>query len=256
MGGGIGNTAKRIIDALRSRRLQSLDYTLVDLEPNNLVAARRRLRAWAQSNGFDVTSAESRLVMDGEVEITVDLVENDIFAFSEGRSGSYDVIVAQAILDLLPLNSALRTLKSCGEEGSLWYFPLHYDGVTAFEPVVEPRLDAKIEQLYNESMSGPGENGGALTGRRLLSRVRVEGAQLLDAGSSDWIVFSGREGYTDDERTLLKAMLGFVQNELSSHPSLDSNQFATWMDKRNHQLATNELVLLVHHVDVLAEQQT
>lgn len=244
VGGGVGTTVQRIVESLGARGGKpTVHYTFVDREPKNVAAARKRLTKWLDQREGGAVS--------------IDFVTEDLFSFAHASSATYDAIVAQAVLDLLPVAKVLRTLRPLLADDGLWYLPIHFDGVTAFEPPVDPDLDAKIERLYHASMIPDGKDGvdGPYTGRRLMSRLREAGGRLLEAGSSDWVVHGTKDGYPQEEEYFLHHVLHFVEQELSGHPALSSDDFAGWIRDRRRQVERGELIYIAHQLDVLARQE-
>ena len=258
VGGGVGATVERVVEALEHESPRALHYTLVDIEAENIAAARERLRRWARRRGYSVSGEDPQTWSDGPMEVSVQFINADLFDVASAQENqSYDAIIAQAVLDLLNIPATLRALRSLHREGGLWYLPIHFDGVTAFEPTVDATLDARIERLYHESMAGtPEREGGAAgvhCGRRLLTHLPEAGVPLLRAGSSDWVVFPRDGAYPANEAYFLYHILHFVEAELSGHPELDEQEFADWLHTRRRQIAEGELVYIAHQLDVLAE---
>ena len=258
IGAGTGATAKRVADALRDTRVDSLRYTLVDIESDNLDAARKELLRWSRDEGFDVWGSESRVVLTGgEVDVSFSFVDADLFDFAAAYDDPpVDALIAQAVLDLFDVADALRHLEPILDAEGLWYLPIHYDGVTAFEPPDDAELDRTIESLYNASMSDEEEGrSGAHCGRRLLSHLREQDMDLIDAGSSDWVVFAGEDDtYRGDEAYFLQHILHFIEEELRGHPELNDEAFANWLAERRRQIAEGKLMYIAHQLDVLAQK--
>lgn len=245
VGGGIGTTVERVVDTLENREVGSIEYTLVDVESQNVDAARERLLSWSDERTREGSA--------GQVSIRYETA--DLFDFATAEDESYDAIIAQAVLDLLSVPEVLNALRPLLATNGLWYLPIHFDGVTAFEPLIDPDLDSRIQRLYHASMTAEEhERDGPHTGRRLLTRLREQSATLIDAGSSDWVVFADNEGYSDDEAYFLQHILHFIEEELSGHPELESDAFADWLEKRRRQINTGELIYVAHQLDVLARQ--
>lgn len=256
VGGGVGATAERIIEAVEDRSVDVLDYTFVDVNPDNVKAAQSSLRRWAREKGYTVSGQESQRWTDGCIEISIQFVTADLFKYADSYDGdSHDAIVAQAVLDLYPIPKVFRRLRPLLHTRGLWYLPIHFDGVTAFEPPVDPALDARIERLYHESMrTDTGQEtvrDGAHCGRRLLTHLRNANPTLLEAGASDWVVFSRKSGYPHDESYFLHHILHFVETELSGHPDLKPGAFAEWLDERRRQIENGDLIYVAHQLDVL-----
>lgn len=257
VGAGVGATVERVVDALESRTVDALDITIVDLEAANIEAAQDALRTWAQDRGYAVSGPRPQVWTDGPIDVSIRFQTADLFDFAAAHEGpSYDAIVAQAVLDLLPMSRALRALGSLLGPRGLWYLPIHFDGSTVFEPLVDPDLDARVERLFHESMADPeaeqGERVGAHCGRRLLGHFRDADATLLEAGSSDWVVFPTDGTYPGDEDYFLHHILQFVETELTGHPALDPAAFADWIATRRRQIEAGELIYIAHQLDVLA----
>lgn len=258
VGGGVGATVERIVEALEHESTRTLHYTLVDIEAENIAAAQERLRTWAQRRGYSVSGQDTQTWSDGPMEVSVQFINANLFDVASAHDDqSYDAIIAQAVLDLLNIPATLRALRPLHRAGGLWYLPIHFDGVTAFEPPVDATLDARVERLYHESMAGtPEREGGAAgvhCGRRLLTHLPEAEVPLLRAGSSDWVVFPRDGAYPADEAYFLHHILHFVETELSGHPELESQTFADWLHTRRRQIAEGELVYIAHQLDVLAQ---
>ena len=66
--------------------------------------------------------------------------------------GVYDLVIAQAFLDLVDLDSVLPLIGASLRPGGLIYLCINFDGGTIFDPVVDAELDARIEALYHRTM--------------------------------------------------------------------------------------------------------
>jgi len=252
-GGGVGATVQRIVEALEEPSPNRLHYTFVDLEPDNVEAAQDRLHTWADRRGYSVSGHDRQTWTDGPMEVTVRFITGDLFDVASAQDpGAFDAVVAQAVLDLLDVPAALRALRPLVRTGGLWYLPIHFDGVTAFEPRVDSALDARIERLYHESMSAADDTAGRHCGRRLLTQLPDAGLPLIDAGSSDWIVRPHEGTYPGDEAYFLHHILHFLETELSDHPELEASAVSDWLQTRRRQIDAGELIYIAHQLDVLA----
>ena len=259
VGGGIGATVERIVEALEHESVTRIQYTFVDIAPEHVEAATASLGSWAERKGYDVSGRETQVWTDGPVDVDLQFVTTNLLRATSALSGdSYDAIVAQAVLDLLNIPEALGALRPLLDEDGLWYLPIHFDGITAFEPPIDPALDARIERLYHESMAGSGDReggrAGAHCGRRLLTHLLEGDATLLETGSSDWVVIPRAGEYPGDEAYFLHHVLHFVNAELSEHPAIQPGAFQEWLDTRRRQIEEAKLVYIAHQLDVLAQE--
>jgi hypothetical protein len=94
--------------------------------------------------------------------------------------------------------------------------------------------------------------GDSHTGRNLLLHLRKSGAEILAAGSSDWVVFPKSNGYKDQETYFLHFIVHTIHNELSGHEALDVRSLDSWVAQRHAQIEKGELVFIAKQMDVLA----
>lgn len=172
-----------------------------------------------------------------------------------GTRGKWDLLVANAFLDLVNVPASLPALLALLKPGGLFYFTITFDGASIFQPEIDPDLDAAIETLYHETMDrriiGGKPSGDSKTGRRLFRHIRDAGGELLDAGASDWVVFAGSSGYAADEAFFLHFIIHTVGLALKGNPGLDQARFDQWLDTRHDQIERGALVYIAHQMDFL-----
>ena len=217
-----------------------VDYTAIDSEESNIEVARRQL---------------AHLTSGGESGLRVRLQTANLYDFAARRENRhrFDLIIAHALLDLLHLPTALPSLLQMVRPAGLFYFSINFDGATLFVPEVDPGLDGRIEALYHRSMdtrmTDGQPSGDSRTGRRLFHALRGCGAEVLAAGSSDWVVHPVGGGYPADEAYFLGCILHFVEATLRGHPELDGSEFEDWLSIRRRQVDRGELVYVAHQLD-------
>jgi SAM-dependent methyltransferase len=251
LGAGLGTMVQRCADwALLTRA----HYTLVDSDREALSAAATELRA---ERRFTAENAGTGLrLADGELDLDVELVHADVFEFLASRSAepAYDLVVANAFLDLVDVRALLPALWGVVRPGATCWFSINFDGQTLFLP--EHSLDAELASLYHESMdrrvSQGRPAGDSKTGRHLLERLPESGARILAVGSSDWVVWPSAGGYPADEAYFLRHILHTVAAELSGDPRLDAAALREWVALRHSQVDAGKLVYIAHQLDVLA----
>jgi SAM-dependent methyltransferase len=256
VGCGIGTMLERLLD--RGLLIRA-DYTGIDLQAEFIHEARRRLHGYAaeQNGSFAVPQGSPMQIRTPDLDIRVTLESIDLFDFLDREQGksSWDLLIAHAVLDLIDLPTALPRLLSLLVPGGLFYFTLNFDGATILEPTVEPDLDRLIETLYHGTMDTRRRQnwaaGSSVTGRRLLSSLAALEARLVAAGSSDWIVFPGPDGYPGDEAFFLHTIIDTIGRALHHHPELEPSRLENWLARRHRQIDSNELIYIAHQLDVL-----
>lgn len=250
VGAGVGTMPARL---LRRGLLNHAEYVLVDEQTENIAYASDWLPRWGTEHGLRVERpAPDRLrVFDDARDVQISLAQADVFDFIRAQPPKADLLIAHAFLDLLPMPASLAGLFSLLKPGGLAWLTLNFDGVTTLEPSLDPALDEKIEQLYHRTMDTRPTGGDSRSGRHLFGHLRQAGAQILAAGSSDWLVFPQAGRYPDDEAYFLGFILHFFESSLAGHPELDPTAFAGWLALRRAQLERAELVYIAHQVDFL-----
>ena len=233
IGAGIGTMVERLVE---QQFISSASYTAIDSQVENIHTAQQRLTDLPET-----------------INLTLEAIDLFDFIWREQGKQQWDVLIAHAFLDLMDIPATLPQLFSLLKPGGLFYFSINFDGVTTLEPAIEPALDAKIEQLYHQTMdervTDGQPSGDSRSGRHLFGHLREAGAQILAAGSSDWVVFAGEEGYPADEEYFLQFIVETMHRALAKNPALDEGLFSDWVAKRKAQIETGELVYIAHQLD-------
>jgi SAM-dependent methyltransferase len=256
VGCGIGTMLERLLDR---GVLTRAAYTGIDVEAGCIRAAAQRLQAYAAARQVPLTvdSGGAMLFSTPPQDVRITLETADLFDFLAREPGksAWDLLVAHAFLDLIDLGAALPPLLSHLAPGGLFYFSLNFDGATILEPPIDPDLDALIEALYHRTMdtrSRQGRpSGSSRTGRRLFRHLQEAGASLIAAGSSDWVVFPGPDGYPGDEAYFLHCIIDTIGQALHCHRKLDRSRFQAWVTQRHRQIEARELIYIAHQLDFL-----
>jgi SAM-dependent methyltransferase len=256
VGCGIGTMVERLLDWGLLRR--AAVYTAIDLLPENIDAARERLRLSGLARGYRVAEEAGGLALGPPGPgLKVNLKAADLYDFLEREPGprDWDLIIAHAFLDLVDLAATLPPLLSRLRPGGLCYFTLNFDGSTVFLPAIDAEFDRLIEEQYHQSMDQPrlnGRTGGhSRTGRRLFQALPAAGARVLAAGAADWVVHPGPKGYLGDEAYFLHCIIHTVAAALRDRPQLPGDRFREWVEERHRQIARGELIYLARQLDFL-----
>ena len=255
LGAGIGTMIQRSWEwgLLPERTV----YTALDAAAENIGEARRRLAAWAEMAGIHAGAAPGgglALADSRRAEIHFETADALEFA-GRAHPEPWDLLLAHAFLDLVDIPAILPALFGLLHPGGLFYFTLTFDGVTSFEPAFDAALDAQIEALYHRTMDerrvAGRPSGDSRSGRHLLAHLQAAGAQILAAGSSDWVVVPVRGGYPADEAAFLHFIVNTVEGALTGHPALDAGRLPEWAAARRAQIERGELIYIAHQLDVL-----
>lgn len=256
IGAGIGTMVER---ALEWELVRCADYTALDGMPENIAEASSRLPQWARGRNYSIQQFGDHdfHLTRGAQDIRVHLMAADLFDFlaQTPTAGTWDLLIANAFLDLVDVPETLPRLLGLLKPGGLFYFTITFDGGTLLEPTIDPELDARIEALYHMTMDqriiGGKPSGDSRTGRHFFRHVRDAGAHLLAAGPSDWVVFAGPDGYPGDEQFFLHFIVHTMGSALGDRPELDRKTFAAWVQARHQQVEDGTLVYIAHQLDFL-----
>src|SRR5690348_4507481 len=251
VGAGLGTMVARLMDW---GVVGTGEYILLDADRPLLDDSRRWLRDWAAARCL-----RSDLRPDGlQVgDLRVRLEHAELGRYLEAAHGTQrvpaDVLIANAVLDLVDVPAILPGLLRLLVPGGAYWFTINYDGESIFAP--GHRHDDQVMQAYHRDMDERVRYGrpagDSRTGRRLFHYLRAVGAPALAAGSSDWVVSAGPDGnYPGDEAYFLRSILSTIQDALRSRQDrLEPADLANWLAVRGRQLAAGELVYIAHQLD-------
>lgn len=249
VGMGIGTMLIRL---LRWDVVKKVDYVLVDELTENVEIAREWIPRWAEESGMSVErGGEGQLrIFDRSHDFHIQFECADVFDFIQKHPVPADLLIAHAFLDLMPLPESMPRLLSLTK--NLAWLTINFDGMTSLEPTINAMLDRQIERLYHATMDTRPTGGDSRAGRHLFSHLRKAGAEVLVAGSSDWVVYAKNGKYPADEAYFLHFILHFFEESLRGNVNLDANEFASWLKERHAQIERGELVYIAHQMDFLA----
>lgn len=252
LGAGVGSMVHRLT---QWGVATSGTYTCVDADAESLRVAREHLlEQYGSSASCESEDGSARIhIRSPGLDLQVVLIEADVFAFlAQLGAAGYDLVIANAVLDLIDVPALLPKLWSVLGPGGLFWFSINFDGETILLP--ELALDDSVMRLYHASMDLRARNGGAgdsKTGRHLLQYLPQSGATILEAGSSDWVVWPRDGRYPEDEAYFLHHIVHTIDAELGSHRELDAAVFRAWVQTRHAQVERGELVYIAHQLDVV-----
>jgi hypothetical protein len=233
--------------------LKQAEYIALDTMRENIEFALDWIPDWAGAAGLTAerSGAGSIRLSDPARDIRLTFLCADVFEYIRSGPAPADLLIAHAVLDLLPLPESLAKLFTLTQH--LAWLTINFDGLTTFEPLLEPALDAQLEALYHASLDQRPTGGDSRTGRHLFAHLAAAGARLLAAGPSDWVVHALDGKYPADEAYFLNFILHFFEESLTGHAELDPRKFADWLARRRAQVDGGQLVYIAHQMDFLAQ---
>jgi SAM-dependent methyltransferase len=252
LGCGIGTMVERLLEW---HLAEKVIYLGIDSQFENIQAAENHLGDWATAQGYQIgVGAQEIVLTKGDRFWQVRFQQADATNY-QARPGHYDLLIAQAFLDLVDVPGTLPAYTRWLAPGGLFYFTINFDGETFFEPVSDEVREAKIIKLYHQSMDDRlvyGQpSGDSRTGRHLFNHLKAVGTQILAAGASDWVVYPGSDGYPADEAFFLDCILDFFEVTLKCHPELPQEELIEWLAERRGQVQRGELTYIAHQLDFL-----
>ncbi len=201
------------------------DYTAVDESASFLEIAALRLQDRVRSR-FIASTLED-------------------FASDPSEHGRFDLVFAHAFLDIVELGPSLQALIGLARPGGLLYFPITFDGETIFEPA--HASDDEVLERYHETIGSA--RGSSKTGRRLFHALASHPVEVLEIGSSDWIVHPTEGRYPAEEAFFLGHILEMIEGAVGGEVATD------WASARRRELEKGRLLYIAHQVDYLVRKR-
>ena len=200
-----------------------------------------------------INTAQQRMPASPTTTTRYETISLTDFLAQETGQTKWDMVLAHAVLDLLPVPKILPALFQQIRSGGYFYFTINFDGETIFQPTIDPDLDRQIITLYHQTMDKRVIHndlaGDSRTGRHLFDNLQRAGGEILNAGSSDWIVYPQNGTYIGEEKQFLHYIIHTLSTALAQHPQLNQQQFTSWVATRQCQIEHGELIYIAHQLD-------
>ena len=254
LGAGIGTMVQRLTDWLQP---SNLDYTLMDLNGENINVAKKMLLGITESKLFD---QKLNFAVEGNHkkvgwQIKLNYIKSDVYDLRNVGDELWDGFIANAFFDLIDLETVLPILYQQLKPGGWIYATINFDGETILEPVFDPELDSRIISAYHQTMDLRLVHGalssGSKSGRKLYAAFQDQGFEVKAIGSSDWVVYPKNKVYLADEKFFLSYILNFIEESLYNNPLIGEKELKNWLEIRRKQLDDGELFFIAHQLDYL-----
>lgn len=258
VGTGMGAMLQRLI---LSGSAPSLKLVGVDQDAELIKAAGSKILSLLKNQHYEVTQDGQSTIGSKparKIEVILDHCTHEKF-FHRHANDRFDIITANAFMDLIPLDTTVRLFGDHLAHNGLFYAAINYDaGTTLFPSYPDEQFEDELLQAYDASMEARmacnRRTGGAKSGRRLLSAMQNVGLDVIAYGSSDWNITPIRGKYLDQDKTCVFYLLELLRKEGERQPSLDSRKLSHWFETRLGLTQQNRLGIIVHQLDILAKK--
>ena len=244
IGAGTATMIERLLDA---ELLMNCRYTALELEPGFRDHAMERMRAASKKHdlAFTVVDPDNWVISQESCRIEIQWRTDDITKNKEAyKEGAFDMIIAHAVMDLLPIPKCLDKILKSMRPGGAFYFSLNFAGETVFTPREED--DTEIINAYHSDMDKRFSKldwQASRTGVELGTWLREHGHKVIAEGESNWQLSSLDVNDTQIQR-FISNILETIEKALSGTSGLD-----TWIDKRKQQLKSGQLKFFAANKD-------
>src|SRR5215469_18051779 len=172
VGAGLGTMVARLLDW---GVVGSGEYVLLDADQRLLDSSRHWLCDWAAERGVRCEPLPDGLRVG---DLLVRLVHAELGSYLKAGHGKLaDVLIANAVLDLVDVPAILPGLLRLLTPGGVYWFTINYDGESIFTPGLPH--DDQIMQAYHRDMDERiryGRPAGeSRTGRQLFHHLSIAG---------------------------------------------------------------------------------
>lgn len=254
LGTGTGAMLRRLIEWGLT---DNLVLTGLDLQPELLDKVGTIIEGLLRDRGFVVPREQPPWQAERAGQIVVLNLHTSELVDYHPYQPNFDLITAQAFMDIVPLEDTLRQVQGWLKPGGLFYATLNYDGATQLFPsfrevAFEARLLANYDQSMERRRVDGKPTGGSHSGARLLAALLDGGFELLGYGSSDWNMTPERGLYRDQDAICLQAILECIRKEGAAAGGFADSELNRWFLDRLERTHAGHLGLIVHQLDILA----
>jgi SAM-dependent methyltransferase len=251
IGAGTGSTVRRM---LAWRASQPWRLTLLERDRDLMERARSGTRQLLTERGYRPAWRGDRLESMDE-RFAVKFAACELAAFHPHTR--YDVIVAHAVMDLVPLAPALARFAHWLQPDGCLYAAINYDGQTELRPTYrDAGFESDLVACYHAAMERREANGestgGAHCGRRLHALLPRHNFEIVCAGASDWHIQPIGGRYLDQDEACLSVLIGLIAKEAIAADRFGVEAIARWREDRLRRLQARQLELRARNWDVLA----
>ncbi len=246
VGSGTGTNVCYYFDKLNHQQ----EWTLIERHDPLLQAARKRLRKFADKQGYSWNEQSDQVqLVDKNKKATIRFVTGDVNHIETLTDlEEADVLVANAFFDLISFDQFDALVKKLAQHNVAFLSTLNYYE-TSFYPFLEE--DHQIMRWYHMHMKRPQPFGIAMGSDcceemlDLLTKHHL----MIEQESSQWHLKRGNT-------TMQHYILHFIENALAelNLTTDEQNLLNRWLNTRKEQLHDRTLEIIVDHNDIFATE--
>lgn len=237
IGAGRGDQMGRILDDMAARDT-AVHYTALEPQPENRAVTETAARSYA--TGPHTVTIQPTPFLDVATE----------------DATAYDAIVARSVLDLMPLQDALRSIAGLISETGILYAPLTFAMGTKLAPYPSARTagtEHKVTSIYHNSIRQKTDiENGAYPAHEISHWANIQSAHITMKGS-DWVIAPSKKTYHQDEAYALQSILAFMHDEAEQVATIPQPDLDSWWTTRMRMLHNNTLIYTANQFDLLIQ---
>ena len=240
IGAGRGDQMEWVLDAAHERGI-SVRYDALEPDASNR------------------TVVQSKVTQHPQYEGSVSVHGTTLFDFAgQSSTGTYDVVMARSVLDLMDLDQALSTIDTLTSPSLVLYAPLTFALVTRFAPAVKRDLlqtERQIIKNYHRSTRRKTNIEKDSYPPHKILEWALQNDMYGTMKASDWVLIPERKQYTKDKQYIIESILAFMYDEASEAGCVAQSQLDAWWDARYQMLREGRLIYTANQFDVLVGEQ-
>lgn len=244
IGAGRGDQMKWMIEALRRASI-ALHYDALEPDPTN--------RSVVEEKVCQIEKGSDSIIK----VLPIKFFDHYRNISQKNKSGTYDVVMARSVIDLMPVDKMLSKIKNIANKNITVYTPLTFAMTTRLAPSapknVEPIEKRIIENYHHSIQEKTNLNLGQYPSHEVVNWANRIGLSVM-VRASDWAIVPSKQAYSGDEAYALQSILAFVYDEAKESGVVPEGALDRWWSARHEMLRESRLIYTANQFDILAYQ--
>jgi hypothetical protein len=250
----------------------------IDINKENLINSFASFEKWAKNNKYLIKKIDYQKALHKfkikckKKEYTIELYEQSVYNLGTNNSkfnDKFPLVTGLSLLEHTDIDKSLKAIKKVMIKNSFLYLTINYDQHSVFGPTSKSdfQQESNLMQLFNYvgidyQFKGKVKTGNSHCGSLLPGLCKKAGFKVVDYGSSDWIILSGKvKPYTKNKRKALEFFVDAfydvminASQESKKLFNITDKQIEKWYELRKDQLNNNELYYSCIQKDILCKK--